>query len=174
MLQRGTIKEGGRLILLSPQVRSSELLPQVFEMWMAELARDLHRLGVYFRAVGIMLQIPNIRDYEWTEDQEFENQAGDRVAETDAEALLDVLAECLQRLGAPAELLLQAPGGAEHRRRDVSEEWKQYLDVREKVQHGLQNIVSEILDELIVRPGMAEIDEKSLPHWWDRWRPEPE
>ena len=35
----------------------------------------------------------------------------------------------------------------------------------------LLNVVGECLDEFIVRPGMAEIDEPRRLPWWERWRP---
>lgn len=174
MLQRGTIKDGDKLLSLCTDVRGSDRLPMVFQMWMAELARDLLRLGVYFHAAGIMLQMPGAGEYEWVADHDLDDRTHEHVSESGEDELLDVLAECLKRLGAPAELLRQVPGGADRERQDVSEEWKQFLDERGVVKNGLLNVVGECLDELVVRPGMDEIDEQPAPRWWDRWRPRPE
>ena len=31
-------------------------------------------------------------------------------------------------------------------------------------------VVAELLDHLVIEPGLAEIDTAQEPHWWQRWR----
>ncbi len=73
MLQRGTIEDGDKLLSLDTDVRGSDRLPMVFQMWTAELARDVLRLGVYFSALGVMLQVPGAAEYEWVCDDDYED-----------------------------------------------------------------------------------------------------
>jgi hypothetical protein len=174
MLQSGVIDDAGKLLSLGTDVRGSERMPLVFQFWTAELARDVLRLGVYFSALGVMLQVPGAAEYEWVSDDELDDRTHDRVRESAADELLDVLAECLQRVGAPAELLRQVPGAADREPGEISAEWKQFLNERGVQKNGLLNVVAECLDELIVRPGLTEIDEPPELPWWQRWRPRPE
>ena len=59
---------------LGLDVFCSSPITKMFQIWMAEVSRDMLRLGVYFRAVGIMLQIPGAAEYEgvWDTDGEIE------------------------------------------------------------------------------------------------------
>ena len=61
------------------------------------------------------------------------------------------------------------PGGKDYEPEELSEEWTNFLDGWSRIEFGLLNIVGEILDELIVRPGMAEIDVAPRPTWWQEW-----
>ncbi len=173
MLKIGQIRDGEQILGFNLEVRGSSRLPLAFKFWMAELARDHLRVGVYFSALGVMLQVPGGAGFEWVAESELDDYTHDHVRQSDEDELLDVLADCFKRLDAPGALLQQVPGGAEHEPREVSAEWKQFLDERDAFKKGLLNVVAECLDELIVRPGMAEIDEQPTPHWWNRWRPEP-
>ena len=73
------IRDGDELHLLTMLVRDSSRLPLVFEWWMAELARDHLRLGVYFRAAALMLQIPGAAGFDRVdrEDDEIWRQVGE-------------------------------------------------------------------------------------------------
>ena len=144
---------------------------KVFRFWAAELARDMLRLGVYFHAVGIFLQIPGAAEFEWVEDEHFEEEQGlDRgkmIAWGRRKTLLTVLAECLERLDAES-LMEQLP---ELRVRDaLSEEWMTLIERRAKIENGLLSLVAECLDAVMVRPGMHEVAKADLPHWWNRFR----
>ena len=79
-----------------------------------------------------------------------------------------MLADCLRRLGA-AKVLRQVPGAKEYEREKLSAEWKKYLRRQAATKHGLLNVVAECLDELIVRPGMEEIDVEPRPSWGQEW-----
>ena len=168
------IRDGDKLLPLVMNLSGSEPPPMVFQFWMAELARDMLRLGIYFRTVGIMLQIPGGAEYEWVgDDEDDENDAAtwELVRATDQNALLNVLAECLDRLGVKG-LMEQVPA-PDYEPEALSDEWEALLDKRAKVKNGLLTVVAECLDTLAVRPGMAEIDQADEPHWWQRWRPHP-
>lgn len=161
------IRADGRLRPLHMYVSGSEPLNMVFQFWMGEVARDFLRLGVYFRAVGIMLQIPGAAKYEYVSD---ESQAIELIEETKRNMLLNVLLECLDRLGVK-ELMEQVPA-TDYYEEELPEDWSKMLDEREKIGNGLLQVVAECLDVLVVRPGMTEITEADEPHWWYRWHPE--
>ncbi|UCC32294.1 MAG: hypothetical protein JSU86_08430 [Phycisphaerales bacterium] len=165
------IRDGEKVYQLELLVGPSAPLPMVFQFWMAEVARDFLRLGVLFRAVGIMLQIPGAAEYQWyNEDEDKDDQTVKLVSTTDQNALLNVLAQCLDRLGVK-HLMEQVPAPDYHEE-ELSEEWKEMLDKREKVKNGLLTVVADCLDVLVVYPGRAEIDEVPEEPWWNRWRAE--
>lgn len=161
------IRAGEKLYPLHLYVSGSEPLPMVFQFWMGEVARDFLRLGVYFRAVGIMLQIPGAAAYEFFSD---ESEAFELIRETKPNILLNVLVECLDRLGVK-ELMEQVPA-PDYYEEELPEAWTTLLDEREKMKNGLLHVVAECLDELMVKPGMTEIADADEPHWWHRWHPE--
>lgn len=165
------IRDGDELHLLTMLVRDASRLPLVFEWWMAELARDHLRLGVYFRAVAIMLQVPGAAAYGNVADRDFGETVASLVAHATGPELLDALTECLDRLGVK-HLMQQIPGGADREPYVLDEDWRALLDRQAQVKHGLLNIVAECLDALIVRPGTEEIDQADEPHWWQRCRAE--
>ena len=163
------IKDGNKLYPLHLCTSGSEPLPLVFEFWMAELARDHLRLGVYFRAVAIMLQIPGAAKYEWVgDDEENEYETPDLVRASSRDELLGALGECFRRLG--AEQLIDQLPDPDAAGQEVSDDWAKLLDKRGKVDNGLLNVVAECLDKLIVRPGLAEITAPVTEPWWQRWR----
>ena len=130
----------------------------------AEVARDYLRLGVFFRAVGIMLQVPGAARYAWVDD---DNETWDLIKETDDNALINVLAECFDRLGGK-QLIEQVPGG-DYNEEELPEEWTDLLNKQAGVKNGLLNVVAECLDALVVRPGMVEINAAVEQPWWLRW-----
>jgi hypothetical protein len=148
-------------------VSSSERLPMVFQFWAAELSRDVLRLGVYFRAVAIMLQIPGAAEYEWARDEQKPDTC-ELVAASDDNTLHNVLGECLKRLD--AEQLTEQLPIPKYRREKLSADWRAMLDRREEVANGLLSVAAECLDRLIVEPGMREIDTDGEPYWWQRFR----
>jgi len=163
------IRDGDELYLVTVLLRNSSRLPLVFEWWMAELARDHLRLGVYFRAVAIMLQLPGAAGFERvdSEDDEIRRQVGG----SDAEELLNVLAEALARLDV-ADVLRQVPGGTTLTPEPPGHAWKVLLEKWEGLENGLLNIIAACLDELIIKPGLVEIDEADELRWWQRWHVE--
>ncbi len=161
------IRVDGKLCPLHMYLSGSEPLAMVFQFWMGEVARDFLRLGVYFRAVGIMLQIPGAAKYEYVSD---DSQAFELIEETKPNMLLNVLLECLDRLGVK-ELMEQVPA-PDYYEEELSEAWNTMLDEREKVNNGLLHTVAECLDELVVKPGMTEIAGADERHWWHRRHPE--
>ncbi len=161
------IRAGEKLLPLHLYVSGSEPLPMVFQFWMAEVARDFLRLGVYFHAVGIMLQIPGAAEYEFLSD---ELDAFYLIPKTKPNILLNVLVECLDRLGVK-ELMEQVPA-PDYYKEELPEAWNTLLDEQAKMKNGLLQVVSERLDEVVVKPGMTEIADGDEPHWWHRWHPE--
>ena len=157
------------------EVRETENLPTTLQFWMAQMARDLLRLGVYFRAAALMCQIPGGAQYRRLEYDDNEDRGPNEdeepwlwVRRVDRGTASNVLAECLRRLGAVG-VLKQIPEAKGYERQELSKEWQAYLDRHAKLKHGLLNVVAQCLDELIVRPGTEEIDIKPHSTWWQRW-----
>jgi len=175
MLESPTFKIDGNLVAFFTAVRSSEDLPSVLQFWMAYVARDLLRLGVFFRAAALMQQLPGGACYRPVPYDDNDDNAPDEdedpwqwVGRADRDTAFNVLAECLRRLGA-AGVMNQIPGGKDYQREELSAEWKEYLDRHGKIKHGLLNVIAQCLDELVVQPGMEEIDAEPCPTWWQRW-----
>lgn len=175
MLESPTFKIDGKLVAFFTDVRSVENLPATLQFWMAYLARDLLRLGVFFRAAALMQQLPGGARYRSVVYDDLDDNAPNEdedprrwVRHADRCTTFNVLGECLRRLGA-AGVMKQIPGGKDYEREELSAEWKEYLDRQAKIKCGLLNVIAECLDELIVRPGMAEIDAEPYPTWWQRW-----
>jgi hypothetical protein len=166
------VHDGRNSHYLTMHLGLSGALPMVFQFWAAELARDVLRLGVYFHAAAIFLQIPGasafelVRDdlYEEEQDIDYEGMIGTRNKHT----LLDVLARCLDRLGAKS--LMAQLTAERHIRGELPPEWTVVLERRAKIENGLLSVVADCLDALIVRPGMEEIEQADEPHWWHRFR----
>ncbi len=175
MLQTDGFEIDGEMVCFFPDVRGSDGLPVALQFWAAYVARDLLQLGVLFRAAAIMLQVPGAGRYEVELYDDANDELGDQdedpqcwVGGAERDTVFTVLAECLRRLGA-ADLMEQVPGAADYEREELSAKWKKYLGRRAETKHGLLNVVAECLDELIVRPGMAEIDAEPRPSWWQKW-----
>ncbi len=174
MLEADSINIDGKFFSLQTDLRSCEDLPALLQRWMVYVARDLLQLGVFFRAAGIMLQVPGAARYEYLVYDDLEDDLPDDdedphhwVIHADADTVFNVLADCLRRLDA-GDLMEQVPGAADYKREELSDEWKEYLDNLNGIEHGLQNVVAECLDELIVQPGMAEIGLEPQPTWWEK------
>ncbi len=153
------------------KVRAGNNLPIELQFWMASVARDLLQLGVFFRAAAIMCQVPGGARCQFVLDgEEEENWTADWVVGAERNTLLDVLAECLRRLGAKSKPLMRQVLGREmHWEKGLPAKWKEFLDQRAKIEDGLLNVVAECLDELIVRPGVVEIDAVPRPTWWQKF-----
>ena len=82
----------------------------MFHIWMAALSRDMLRLGVYFRSLCIMLQIPGAAEYEWVcdTDGEIEYDEDPLLQSPDEDTVSTVLEEALDRLGVK-HLMAQLP-----------------------------------------------------------------
>ena len=163
-----------RLNPIISNIRAAENLPDAIEFWMAYVARDALRLGVFFRALAIMLQVPGGARFEYVlseDEDDDENSIRVQIEDEKPEVLVPILAECLNRLKAPPGLLKQAIGGQRYRKRSLSAKWKAFIDRQSEVEHGLVNIVAECLEVLIVQPGLEEIDDWPDPTWWQAcWR----
>ncbi len=175
MLESPTFHIDGEPESFFLDLRSSKNLPEALQFWTAYVTRDLLQLGVFFRAAAIMLQVPGAARYEDVtyDDQDPDSADADEdpacwVEGTDWGTTFSVLAECLRRLEAE-HLMEQVPGAAKYEREELSSEWKEYLDRRAATENGLLNVVAVCLDEVIIRPGMAEIDEKPQATWWQQW-----
>ena len=168
MLEWTAVSVDGKSYGFHATVRGGKDLPIELQFWTAYVARDLLQLGVFFRAAAIMCQVPGGARYRFVLDGEDEdNLTADWVRGAEKNTLFNVLAECLRRLGA-AEVMTQVLGGKSYLRKELSAEWKEFLDQRAEINDGLLNVVAECLDELIVRPGMAEIDVEPRSTWWQK------
>ena len=175
MLELPDFKIDGKPKAFYPNVRSTEDLPVTLQFWMGHLARDLLQLGVYFQAAAIMGQVPGADRYRLILYDDLDDDAPDCddnpdtwVGNADCDTVFNVLAECLRRLGAE-HLIEQVPGARDYERQELSAEWNEYLDRNAKFEHALLNVVAQCLDDLIVTPGMAEIDDKPQATWWQKW-----
>ena len=175
MLEFEDVEIDGKLVSFHVDLRLAENLPVTLQFWMAYVARDLLHLGVFFRAAAIMCQVPGAGRYAVLHYDDVNPDLGDDdqdparwVGDADRDTVFNVLADCLRRLQAE-ELIEQVPGEADYTRAELSTEWIEYLDRSAEIEHGLLNVVAECLDELIVRPGMAEVDAASRPTWWQDW-----
>ena len=148
-------------------LRSSPIT-KMFQIWMAEVSRDMLRLGVYFRALGFMLQVPGAAEYEWVcdTDGEIEYDEDPLVQSLDEDTVSTVLAEALDRLGVK-HVMGQLPN-ADYEAVELGDELQAMLDRREKQENGLLCVVAACLDRLIVDPGMAEIVQVSERPWWNQ------
>ena len=166
--QNWFLMQNGRENYLYMCVCSSTPITKMFQIWMAELSRDMLRLGVYFRALGIMLQVPGAPDFEWSCDSDGENEFETDVLfrSSDEDTLYTALAEALDRLGVK-HLMAQLPN-ADYDTVELDDEWKEMLDRREKNENGLLCVVASCLDWLIVYPGMDEIVHVPEQPWWNQ------
>ena len=150
-------------------LRYNRDLPAAMQFWTARFAREMLQFGVFLRAAAIMLQVPGGVEYEFVLNEDEEDEISEWVRGKGRRTLLDVFADCLDRLEASPEILKQVPGGTDYTPKELSEEWTAFLDGQQKVEHGLQNVVAEILDKLILWPKMNEIDVTPTPTWWQEW-----
>jgi hypothetical protein len=174
MLQVDGVEIDGKVQSFYPELRSTKDLSVALQFWMAYVARDLLQLGVFFRAAAIMSQVPGVRQYAVVHYDDVNDDVGDDeedpsqwVGEADRETVFNVLADCLRRVEAE-DLIEQVPGAGDYEREELSDEWKEYLDRTAKIEHGVLNVVAECLDDLMVRPGIAEIGAASRPTWWQQ------
>ncbi len=133
------------------QVRYTDGLPGVFRLRMEQLGKIQRWMAGYFRAVGILLQIPGGAEYCWIEDETDDDELWDMIWKPDAGSALNVLAAALQRLGAD-ELLGQVPGGDGFKPRTLPVEARVRLAERDRM--GLLNLGAMCLDRLLVVPNI--------------------
>ena len=153
---------------LGLDVFCSSPITKMLQIWMAEVSRDMLRLGVYFRALGIMLQIPGAAEYEWVcdIDGEIEYDEDPLLQSPDEDTVSTVLEEALDRLGVK-HLMAQLPN-ADYEAVELDDELQAMLDRREQQENGLLCVVAVCLDRLIVDPGMAEIVQIPEQPWWNQ------
>ena len=169
MLESDCIDNDEKPHALYSELRGNSDLPLAMQFWTARVARDLLQFGVFLQAATIMLQVLGGAGSEFVVNEDEEDDIAKRVRGEHGRTLLDVFADCVKRLHASPEILKQLPGGEGYERRELSKEWTAFLDAQEEVEHGLQNVVAEILDKLIVRPKLNEIDAAPVPTWWQEW-----
>ena len=169
MLESGTFKIDGKLRGFDLALRYNHDLPLAMQFWIAYLARDLLQFEAFLRAAAVMLQVPGGARYEFVRNDDDEDEIWQRIHGRGRRILLDVLADCLNRLEASPGILAQVPGGKDHKPKKLSKPWTDFLDGWSSKDFGLLNVVAEILDELIVHPGLAEIDAAPGPAWWQGW-----
>ena len=155
-------------------VQSIENIPVTLQAWMAHLAREMLRLGVFFRAAAFMALVPGAAKYEsiiydnYNEDvPDEEHDPAERLADAKPEIVYAVLAECLRRLKAE-DLIEKIPVTAKNDDR-LSAEWVEFLDAQERCEFAYQNVVAVCLNLLIVKPGMAEINQQGRATWWQKY-----
>ena len=158
--------DGDETVGLIMSVYGAKRLPMVFQYWMAELSRDILRLGVFFRCTGVMLQVPGTAAFEWVDDQETEQL----MVHSEHGELCNVLAEAFERLG--VKHLMDQLDELECLDDELREEWEDLLKRRQGQKGGLLNMIMLLLDKLVLHPGMKEIDTAAEPHWWHCWKPE--
>ena len=152
-------------------VRFIENIPYMFQAWMAHLAREQLRLGVFFRAAAIMAQVPGASTYEAItynnhddDVPDYEYCPLDRLINVEPDIIYSILAECLERLKV-GHLIDEVPTTAS-RYRQLPVEWIQYLNAQEDYEHAYQNVIAECLNMLIVKPGMTELNDQAQSTWW--------
>ncbi len=159
--------DGDEVVGLTMSVYSSRRLPMVFQYWMAEVSRDILRLGVFFRSAGVMLQVPGAAALDWDSDDEAEML----MVHSERGMLCNALAEALERLGVK-HLMDQLDELECVEDDELTDEWRDLLKLRQGQKHGLTNLIALLLDHLVLYPGMKEIDTAAEPHWWHCWKPE--
>lgn len=166
------VHDGKKLQGLNLYVGRSESSPMIFKFWAAELARDVLRLGVFFHAAGVFLQIPGAAEFEWVSDEDFEEEqnidSATMFGQANRNTLLAVLANCLERLGVQSLIEQVAPDACFCH--ELSAEWTFLIERRAKIDDGLLSLVADCLDQLLVTPGMHEIEKADEPYWWHRYR----
>ena len=160
-----TFRDGDEVYCLDMFVHGTTPLLPTFKFWMAEVARDMLRLGVYFDALVVMLQVPGSAAYGWYDDDD--DKIPDLLKEWDRETVMDGLAACLDKLGA-IHLMKQIPGWDTDERDDPPLEWRHVIDEVSEEKNGLLNLIAACLDKLLTVPGMAEIDKAREFPWWHR------
>jgi|GEM_PF-3915400 len=152
-------------------------LPGVFRRRMEQLETAQRAMGAYFEGAAIMLQIRGATDYVYLPEDP--DDAADYVWQADRTALLNLLAECFERLDCP-HLMEQVTGGQAYRRRKVPTGVRLMLAGRDR--NGVLNITATCLDRLLVIPNLDEQERSrygSAPRkrgrWWRagwawRWR----
>jgi hypothetical protein len=175
MFIAGTHIVNGKPVTIVASIRQTENPRGAIQYWMARLARDTLRIGVYLRAVALWYRIPGTGRYRWRSYDDVDDNAPNSDEDparwldgADRFTLLNVLADCLRRLRAEW-VLRDVPGGRKFRAEGLSEEWTAYLDRLAGFENGILSVVAQCLDQLIVYPGMAELHEAPHPTWWQKW-----
>lgn len=175
MLHSHEFRDGSGWNQLYTFVTDAENLPSLLQFWMAHVARDLLRLGVYFRAVALLSELPGgtryqplIYDAVDPRGLDDEDHPRDWLGRVDHKVVLEVLAECLRRMER-TDFLKRVPGGADYEPQELPEKWTACLDRHADLNHGLLSVVAACLHELIVEPEWRAIDTGSGGTWWQEW-----
>ena len=155
-------------------VRLVENIPATLQAWMAHLAREMLRLGVFFRAAAFMALVPGAAKYEsiiyddHNDDvPDEEHDPVEQLADAETHIVYAVLVECLRRL--KAEDLIEKIPVTVKRDERLSAEWVEFLDAQQHCEFAYQNVVAVCLNLLIVKPGMAEINQQGCATWWQKY-----
>ncbi len=151
-----TLAEAEGLMNVGWSVRRSAPLQRLVPLWLVQASEEQARLGVYFLALGLLLQVPGARTYQWVGDANGVDRLGELVAGAPPARVRALLAAALERLDAGG-LLAQVPGWTGDRRRTLPPTWRALLNRYGRLRNGLLNVIAECLDELIVRPALKRI-----------------
>jgi hypothetical protein len=138
------------------QLRFTDHPADVFRRRMEQLESLLRWLGGYFRAVGVLLQVPGAAAYRYQEHAS-DDDLWPLVWNADPKSTINVLAAALDRLDS-APLLSQVPGGEAFKPRPLPVEAR--VRIAERDRAGLLAVVADCLDRLLVVPhipGEAEM-----------------
>jgi hypothetical protein len=130
------------------QLRFTDNPADVFRRRMEQLESLLRWLGGYFRAVGVLLQVPGAAEYRY-EEHASDDDLWPLVWSPDPKSTINVLAAALDRLDS-APLLAQVPGGSNFKPRPLPVEAR--VRIAERDRAGLLAVVADCLDRLLVVP----------------------
>ncbi|MCG8405566.1 MAG: hypothetical protein MI923_10255 [Phycisphaerales bacterium] len=154
-------------------IRFIENIPATMQAWMAHLAREMLRLGVFFQAATVMAQVPGAHDYKYIMYNDDDDDVPDavygtldRLSRQSPDLIYTILVECLKRL--EAEHVVKTLPIVGRRCIRLSAEWVTFLDAQEVHWHAYENVVAECLSMLIVKPGMEEINRQGKTTWWQQ------
>ncbi len=121
MLKAERVRVGRHADSFFTDVWSTHDLPRTLEFWIAYVARDLLKLGVYFRAAALLCEIPGGARYRPLSYDDVDPEAlpwddgpWHWVQGADRNTVCSVLAECLRRLNASAVLSHHRAYGSVH------------------------------------------------------------
>ncbi len=178
MLKPRDLRIGGKLVHVCTQVRHCDRPAEVFRLLLEELRRDHRRLGIFFSALAVMLQIPGGAEHEYAVLADLDTE--ELLRECDDRTALDILAVCLDRLGGK-HVMRQIPRGREHEPRPLPEALQARVDGLDR--KALLNVAAECIDGLMVYPEMEVVDEeeqalgepdeedRNRRRWWARLWP---
>jgi hypothetical protein len=175
MSEQHGIDEQARTHASRPQVGLNEEHTRIVASWILGEAGRLLQAGAFFRALGILCQIPGGADQQFILYDQGRNlprlldPPAKRVPAAGRVAVFDLLAATLRHLEVP-ELIKQIPAPRNLRQHRPAKELMPLLDQHKNSRRGLLALVAVCLDDLIIQP--AEELAEALPAECQRWWPE--